>query len=57
MIFKEVGQTMDPLLVNVAEGHHIDARVVEEILQVEKRPCVSKKPSYSLGLSDRLLLR
>ena len=36
MIFKEVGQTMDPLLVNVAEGHHIDARVVEEILQVEK---------------------
>ena len=27
---------MDPLLVNVAEGHHIDARVVEEILQVEK---------------------
>ena len=36
MIFKEVGQTMDPLLVNVAEGRHIDARVVEEILQVEK---------------------
>ena len=36
MIFKEVGQTMDPLLVNVAEGHHSDARVVEEILQVEK---------------------
>ena len=36
MIFKEVGQTMDQLLVNVAEGHHIDARVVEEILQVEK---------------------
>ena len=36
MIFKEVGQTMDRLLVNVAEGHHIDARVVEEILQVEK---------------------
>ena len=36
MIFKEVGQTMDPLLVNVDEGHHIDARVVEEILQVEK---------------------
>ena len=36
MIFKEVGQTMDPLLVNVAEGHHIGARVVEEILQVEK---------------------
>ena len=34
MIFKEVGQTMDPLLVNVAEGHHIDARVVEEILHV-----------------------
>ena len=43
MIFKEVGQTMDPLLVKVAEEHHIDAgvvetdaRVVEEILQVEK---------------------
>ena len=36
MIFKEVGQTMDLLLVKVAEGHHIDARVVEEILQVEK---------------------
>ena len=36
MIFKEVGQTMDPLLVNVAEGHHIDAGVVEKILQVEK---------------------
>lgn len=27
---------MDPLLVNVAEEHHIDASVVEEILQVEK---------------------
>ena len=36
MIFKEVGQTMDLLLVKVAEEHHIDAG-----------PCVSKKPSYS----------
>lgn len=27
---------MDPLLVKVAEEHHIDASVVEEILQVEK---------------------
>lgn len=27
---------MDPLLVNVAEEHHIDASVVEKILQVEK---------------------
>ena len=36
MIFKEVGQTMDRLLVKVAEEHHIDAGVVEEILQVEK---------------------
>ena len=27
---------MDLLLVKVAEEHHIDARVVEEILQVEK---------------------
>ena len=25
MIFKEVGQTMDLLLVKVAEEHHIDA--------------------------------
>ena len=36
MIFKEVGQTMDRLLVKVAEEHHIDAGVVEKILQVEK---------------------
>ena len=36
MIFKEVGQTMDLLLVKVAEEHHIDAGVVEKILQVEK---------------------
>ena len=27
---------MDPLLVNVAEEHHIDASVIEKILQVEK---------------------
>ena len=27
---------MDPLLVKVAEEYHIDASVVEEILQVEK---------------------
>lgn len=27
---------MDPLLVNVAEEHHIDASIVEKILQVEK---------------------
>ena len=27
---------MDPLLVKVAEEHHIDASVVEETLQVEK---------------------
>lgn len=27
---------MDPLLVNVAEEQHIDANVVEEILQIEK---------------------
>ena len=27
---------MDPLLVKVAEEHHIDAGVVEKILQVEK---------------------
>ena len=27
---------MDPLLVKVAEEYHIDAGVVEEILQVEK---------------------
>lgn len=27
---------MDPLLVKVAEAHHIDASVVEKILQVEK---------------------
>ncbi len=27
---------MDPLLVNVAEEQHIDANVVEKILQVEK---------------------
>lgn len=25
---------MDPLLVNVAEEHHIDASVIEKILQV-----------------------
>ena len=36
MIFKEVGQTMDRLLVKVSEEHHIDAGVVEKILQVEK---------------------
>lgn len=56
MIFKEVGQTMDPLLVNVAEGHHIDARVVEEILQEKKTMCI-KKAVILVGLSDRLLLR
>lgn len=27
---------MDTLLVNVAEEHHIDASVIEKILQVEK---------------------
>ena len=27
---------MDPLLINVAEEHHIDASVIEKILQVEK---------------------
>ena len=27
---------MDPLLVNVAEEHHIDASVIEKILQVQK---------------------
>lgn len=32
MIFKEVGQTMDLLLVKVAEEHHIDAGVVEKHL-------------------------
>ena len=36
MIFKEVGKTMDPLLVQVAEEHHIDASIVETILPVEK---------------------
>ena len=36
MIFKEVGKTMDPLLVQVAEEYHIDASIVENILQVEK---------------------
>lgn len=40
MIFKEVGQTMDRLLVKVAEEHHIDAGVVEKILQVEKDHCL-----------------
>ena len=47
MIFKEVGQTMDRLLVKVAEEHHIDAGVVEKILQVEKDHVYQKKPSYS----------
>ena len=36
MIFKEVGKTMDPLLVQVAEECHIDASIVENVLQVEK---------------------
>lgn len=36
MIFKEVSQTMELLLVKVAEEHHIDVSVVEKILQVEK---------------------
>lgn len=36
MIFKEVGKTMDSLLVQVAEEYHIDASIVENILQVEK---------------------
>ena len=36
MIFKEVGQTMELLLVKVGEDHQIDAGVVEKILQVEK---------------------
>lgn len=36
MIFKEVGKTMDPLLVQVAEENHIDASIVENVLQVEK---------------------
>ena len=44
MIFKEVGQTMDPLLVNVAEGHHIDARVVEEILHVYQKSRHTRGP-------------
>ena len=36
MIFKEVGKTRDPLLVQVAEEYHIDASIVENVLQVEK---------------------
>lgn len=36
MIFKEVGKTMDSLLVQVAEEYHIDASIVENVLQVEK---------------------
>ena len=56
MIFKEVGQTMDLLLVKVAEEHHIDAGVVEKILQVEKDH-VYQKAVILVGISDRLLLR
>ena len=33
---------MDPLLVKVADEHHIDASVVEEILQVEKNHVYQK---------------
>ena len=42
MIFNEVGQTMELLLVKVAEEHHIDAGVVEQILQVEKEHVYQK---------------
>ena len=39
---------MDPLLVKVAEEYHIDAGVVEEILQVEKDH-VYKKSRHTRG--------
>ena len=43
MIFKEVGQTMDRLLVKVAEEHHIDAGVVEKMLHT---PHLRKLPKF-----------
>ena len=38
---------MDPLLVQVAEEYHIDASIVENVLQVEKDHVYQKKSSYS----------
>ena len=37
MIFKEVGQTMDLLLVKVAEEHHIDAGVEKDHVYQKSR--------------------
>ena len=45
---------MDPLLVQVAEEYHIDASIVENVLQVEKDH-VYQKSRHTRGPSDRLL--
>ena len=39
---------MDPLLVQVAEEYHIDASIVENVLQVEKDH-VSQKSRHTRG--------
>ena len=39
---------MDPLLVQVAEEYHIDASIIENVLQVEKE-CVYQKSRHTRG--------
>ena len=45
---------MEPLLINIAEEYHIDASVVEKILQVEKDH-VYQKSRHTRGLIKQII--